>query len=684
MNCRTALEAAAVLPLSLPHICHTPHSSPNGIAMSCRPLRLLYILLCLLYCVAAAPLQAQDYIAAPEVIRAGGGGDTITGYVFEDTQQTGTFDKGDAGVEGVLVTNGRDWVRTGADGAYEIAVRENMDLSIVQPSGWRVPTDERMVPQFFYVHKEGGTGYDLRFGGLPDTGPAPSAVNFPLTREGAAGSAFTCAILGDVQTYSNEQVGFFRDGVGADLLAAELTASDCIIPVGDVVGDDLGLLDRVLEIVAVAGAPQWPVIGNHDIDFDATSNADKGDSWRRIVGPTYYAFEQGDVLFVMLDNVVYPCGEDDVERGRTHCAGERPSYNGRLTETQLTWLEGLISETPEDRLIVLSTHIPLVSFVDATSGQHQTDEVDRVYEMLEGREALSLSGHTHTIENHAPGQLFEGWTEQVSAGPLPFRHIVAGAASGAWFQGDFSVDGVPMALQRLGAPAGHLRLAFDGTAYTEQYRGARLGRGRGQWVGLNTPGFRDWFDAITAWQGEEPSERDSVPPRSIHDLPDPRLLTPADLEAGVWLTANVWAGSAETTVVAELPDGRELTLERTQPGAGEAARIGAEWADPAAAARQLSVARYAYESRSEDERAQGAELFRGRSYGPAPPQPQGSVADRNMHLWRAELPELPIGAHQITVTSTDRQGRTLTDAITVEVRDERPPRYWREGLWESN
>ena len=651
--------------------------------MSRRQLRLFHVLVCLSLCVVALPLHAQDYIAAPEVIRAGGGGDTITGHVFEDKRQTGTFDAGDAGIEGVLVTNGRDWVRTDADGAYEIAVRENMDLSIVQPSGWRVPTDERMVPQFFYVHKEGGTGYDLRFGGLPDTGPAPSAVNFPLTREGAAGSAFTCAILGDVQTYSNEQVGFFRDGVGVDLLAAELSASDCIIPVGDVVGDNLGLLDRVLEVIAVAGAPQWPVIGNHDIDFDATSNADKGDSWRRIVGPTYYAFEQGDVLFVMLDNVVYPCGEEDVAQGRTHCEGDRPSYNGRLTEVQLAWLERLIAETPEDRLIVLSTHIPLVSFVDATSGQHQTDEIDRVYAMLEGRKALSLSGHTHTIENHAPGQLFEGWTEQVGAGPLPFRHIVAGAASGAWFQGDFSVDGVPMALQRLGAPAGHLRLTFDGATYTEEYRGARLGPARGQWIGVNTPGFRAWFEAITAWQSKDGTERDRVPPRSIHDLPDPRLLTPADFEAGTWLTANIWAGSAETTVVAKLPDGQELALQRTQAGTGEGARVGAEWADPVAAARQLSVARYAYESRSGDKRAQGVELFRGRAYGPASPQPQGSIADRNMHLWRAELPELPVGAHQITVTSTDRHGRSLTDSITIEVRDERPPRYWREERWES-
>ena len=78
----------------------------------------------------------------------------------------------------------------------------------------------------------------------------------------------------------------------------------------------------------------------------------------------------GNVLFVVLDNVFYPCSEEDVARGRTNCGNpDRPTYNGRLTETQFTWLEGLIANIPEDRLVVLNTPIPLVSFVDAGSGQ---------------------------------------------------------------------------------------------------------------------------------------------------------------------------------------------------------------------------------------------------------------------------------------------------------------------------
>ena len=629
-------------------------------------------------------LAAQpDYIASPEIVRSEAGAGQFSGVVFEDVDRDGRQSDEEPGVAGVLISNGREFVRTDDQGRYQIEAIDNHDLTIVQPSGWRVPTDARQVPQFSYIHKPGGTGYALRYGGLPDTGPVPAAVNFPIIRDGAAAEGFTCAVIGDSQTYANREIGWLRDGVVTDLVHQHFEAGDCLLYVGDVMGDDLDLLDRLLKVGAMAGATQWLVHGNHDFDFDARSDDESADSWRRLYGPNYYAFEKGRVLFIMLDNVIYPCGQEDVAAGRAFCNDmEWPRYNGRVTETQLQWLENLIEATPEDRLIVLAHHIPFVSFVDASRSQHQTDRLDRIHALLEGRQALSLSGHTHTIENHAPGQLFEGWVEHTGSGPLPFRHIIAGAASGSWYQGDFNIDGNPMALQRSGAPNGFLRLDFDGTDYRERYFGARLDPDRGQWIGLNTPAFREWYEAIMNWREQDWETRDPIPPRSINDLPDTGILMPEDLRAGVWLTANVWAGSAETRVRATLSDGRSLMLERTQNGDGEAVRIGAQWADPFAAERQLSVGRWALRSRSGDERAQGFELFQGRRYGPAPPQPQGAVADRNMHLWRARLPDdLAVGVYRVTVTSTDRHGTVLNDTLVFEVLEQRPAPRFRSELW---
>lgn len=627
--------------------------------------------------------QSQTWIASPEVTFSTEKVNIVQGVVFDDTNLNGKFDAKEKGVEGVLVSNGESWVKTDQNGKYEIALLNDMNLTIVQPSGWRVPTNERMVPQFFHVYKENGLSKNLRFGGLPDAGKIPSNVNFPISNTGAAANEFTCAVFGDPQTYSNEQVGYFRDGVINEILNSRLDKTSCMIHLGDVVGDDLGLLNRLLEVAAVTELPQWLVIGNHDIDFDVIANDDKADSWRSMYGPNYYAFEMGNVLFVALDNIVYPCGVEDVANGRENCEeGNRPVYNGRVTSKQIKWLKELVENTPKDRLIVTNNHIPFVSFVDSKSGQHQTDNANEIYEILEGRPALSLSGHTHTTENHAPGQTFEGWEENTGAKVIPFRHIIAGAASGAWYQGDFSVDGVPMSLQRMGAPLGFMKIDFKDNSYSEKYIGANLGQTRGQWIGLNTPDFRNWFTAIREWSSKNRNDRDSIPPFSINDLPDTKILIPSDFENDVWLTANVWAGSEETKVKAILLNEQELTLERTQEGKGEGVRIGAEWADPFSTARQLSVARYALQSTEGEERAQGTELFRGNSLGVVAPQPQSSVADRNMHLWRVKLPTLPLGTHKITVSSTDRNGNIYTDFLIVEVREERPVKYWRNEMWE--
>jgi hypothetical protein len=287
-----------------------------------------------------------------------------------------------------------------------------------------------------------------------------------------------------------------------------------------------------------------------------------------------------------------------------------------------------------------------------------------------------------TNENHAPGQLFDGWTESTGIKETQFPHIIAGAASGSWYQGDFNVYGVPMVLQRLGAPMGYFHVDFDGSEYTERYMGARMGKERGQWVALNTPAFREWYESITGWASKPASERDPIPPFSINDLPDTKLLTPEDFIGGVWLTANVWGGSAETFVEATLSNGKVLTLEHTQQGAGESRKMGSEWADPFSTVRQLSLARWAFQSTQGDEKAQGSGLFTGRQFGPAPPQPQSSITDRNMHLWRVNLPELPMGVHTIEVVSTDRNGLKFTDLITVEVRVERPTKYWMQEIWE--
>ncbi len=632
----------------------------------------------------AAAILPEPYIGRIEIIR----GETpdaamISGVVFEDLNRDSRRQPDEPGIAGVLVSNGVEIVRTDETGGWRLPVRPDMSVSVVQPSGWRTPVNENWIPQFAYEHKPAGSPKTLRFGGLPPTGPVPAAINFPLVRA-AASEAVSCAIIGDSQTYNNIEVGYFRDSVVNDVVSQNVRL-DCAVFVGDVVGDDLDLIPRLQAVGSVMRTPQYYVHGNHDFDFDADHDADSADSWRRLFGPAYYAFEIGNALFIVLDNVVYPCGAEDAERpGREFCLSEeRKMYNGRVTDEQMTWLAALLAETPASRKIVYLHHIPFVSFVDHTSPQHQTDNLAAIYALTDDRPAISFSGHTHTLEYFEPGDSFPGWKEAVDVDALPFRHIVAGAAAGGWWNGDFDMDGVPMSLSRLGEPRGYIIARFSEQRAELAFVPLGTGRDRQMALSLNTPPFRDWFEAIMAWRAEPAEERDPVPPFSINDLPDVKMLTPEDLEGGVHLTANVWAGSTATSVTVSLNDGPAQPMRRTQDARGEDPRIGAAFADPYAAMRQLSVARVALQSRSGNPDAQGQVSGRRTASGPRPPQPGGPVADRSMSLWQFTLPaSLAPGMHVATV-ETRLDGRRVTDRLVFEIVPERPRPDWRADVWDA-
>ncbi len=639
---------------------------------------------------AAAPALARvDYVASVDVVPGASevAAETVTGLVFHDLSRDGIRQEDEPGVAGVRVSNGRDVVLTGADGAYALPAFDNMTVMVSEPAAWDVPVNANGVPQFFYHHKPEGTPEPLRYGGLAPTGPLPAAINFPMIRSGVD-EQFSCVMMGDTQPYSNTEVSYVRDGVLDSLLDRDLAEAECVIMLGDVMGDDLSLLPRFMSLWSVLNLPQYYIHGNHDYDFDATSDAHSADSWRQIYGPAYYSFEIGNAVFIALDNVVYPCGpEDGGPGGRDACADpEQTTYNGRVTDDQMSWLEATLETVPEDKLIVMMHHIPFVSFIDSNTGRHQTDNLAEIHALLAGRPAVSFSGHTHTFEYLAAGEWFQGWEEQVGVTRLPFDHIVGGAPSGNWYWGDLGFDGTPMAFARGGTPPGYMIVDFDGSDFVVNFHAANQPPERQMALGFNTPQFRDWFTELFAWTDAREDPATEEPPLTVNDLADLKLVTPEDLGETVYLTANVWNGDRNTRVFAQINDGPRLEMTRTQAGNGEDILTGAEWADPFATPRQMTIGRYAWASQSGDPRAQGFEVWQGSSFGPASPQSANAwmIADSSTHLWRLEMPsDLPVGVHVITVTTEDTHGREWSDRITFEVRAERPTPRWDKSLWEE-
>lgn len=587
---------------------------------------------------AASPAEDGDgsvYRGGIEVVRtAADSPDTpeLTGTVFVDTGRDGTGD-GDPGLAGVAVTNGRDVVRTDDEGRYRLPAFDNMTVSITQPSGYQVPLDEHNIPQFHYNHLPEGSP-ELRYGGIEPTGPLPSEVNFPLVESGlTAADEQSCVIAGDLQTYTAQEIEYARAGAIKDLSERHDYAGCGTLFVGDVVGDDLSLYPAVKDLVAETNGPARFLPGNHDLDFDAPSAAHSFDTFRAQLAPAYYSYEVGDVHVVALNTVDYPCtaAEDSPEGIERHCADPegRPSYNGRLGDDQLAWLENDLAGVDEDKLVVVAGHIGLLNYADDSSPVHQVDQVARVHELLEGRSAVAVSGHSHSIENLKEGDDSAGWRELFGVEGLPFPHITAGAISGDWYSGEVGEEGYPTAIGRDGGRPGVVTLDVEGAEFRERYTVTGEPDGVQTQLGLNSPTYRTWFDERQEWNDDPVGEAPEL---------EPLVLDRDDLAGGTWLTTNFFFGSTGSTVEVGLDGGPAEQAVRTQRLEGEAVNVGAEYSDPYAVSQQLV-------------------------HG-------GSLADRTMHLWRFDLPaDLAAGRHTAEVTATDAYGRAFTDTLAFEVVD---------------
>lgn len=537
--------------------------------------------------------------------------DVLDGAVFDDRNRNSQQDPGERGIAGVEVSNGRKIVTTDRQGRYEISVRDGETVFLTQPAGYQVPVDEDNVAQFFYTHMPAGSP-ELRYGGIDPTGPLPDAVDFPLARTTDTLSRDQrCLIGGDIQTYTQEEVDYALRGAFADLTQrTDFTGCGALF-IGDIVGDDLDLYDQTRELTSLLNGPARFLPGNHDLDLDADYDH-RFDTYRSQFGPDYYSYDAGDVHVVSLNTVQHSQG-----------APYNGTYNGGIDDEQLAWLRQDIANTPEDKLIVLATHIPLLNWHDQGSDRHQVDQVQAIHDIIGDRPAVAFGGHSHTLEVMREGDSMEGWKNLYGVDELPFDHITAGAISGDWYTGRVTEAGYPTALQRDGAVPGVFTLEAHGNRYEDSFIGTGRAASEQTSLGLNTPAYRDWYDANRRNVGKAPA----------FETP---LEVSADELGESWLTTNVWAGGTGTEVSVSIDSRPAQQAQRTQRLEGESKHVGAEFSDPAAAQEQLV-------------------------HG-------GSIAEASGHLWRLDLPEdLAPGEHTAAVTQTDRYGVSTTEQITFTV-----------------
>jgi hypothetical protein len=275
--------------------------------------------------------------------------ETAKGIVFETSERQ---ERG-AGIGGVLVSNGHEIVRTNPDGGYTLPIEPGQAIFIIKPAGYAVPLDSSTrLPHFSYVHQPDGTPADLNlaFAGLAPTGPLPSSIDFGLVRAEQP-KHFDVILFTDPQPESEVEVDYIRDDVVNDLIGASAAFG---ITAGDIMFDDLSLYGRYNRIIGQIGLPWWNIGGNHDLNFESPGPRYSRETYKRVFGANYYAFEHGDALFIMLDNVAYLGPQADQSMNKA-------KYIGRIGERQLAFVANLLKETPAGKLVVLVMHIPLAT-----------------------------------------------------------------------------------------------------------------------------------------------------------------------------------------------------------------------------------------------------------------------------------------------------------------------------------
>lgn len=368
---------------------------------------------------------------------------TATGIVFYDTNLNKIFDPGETPLPDVRVSNGREIVRTGADGRYQLPVDDDTILFVIKPKGWRNPFNKDMLPQFYYIHKPNGSPKS-HFPGVPPTGPLPASVDFPMYPQDEP-EVFKALFFGDPQPRNQKEVEYVYHDVIEQLIG---TTASFGVTLGDIAFDNLDTLDTQNQGIAMLGIPWYSVIGNHDLNNEATTDKDSDETFHRIYGPNYYSFDYGNVHFIALDDVEWS-REPDQKSGK---------YQGGLDEAQMEFIRNDLALIPEDQMVVLMMHIPLV----------QIGNRAELFRLIEKRPlCVSISGHTH-YQEHLFLEGKDGWH-----GPQPHHHIINVTVSGSWWSGVPDEYGIPHTMMRDGAPNGYSVMTFDGKKYDWEFFAAR-------------------------------------------------------------------------------------------------------------------------------------------------------------------------------------------------------------------
>ena len=386
-------------------------------------------------------------------------GEFARGTVYLDSNANNVRDRGERGIGGVSVSNGIDVVQTDAHGRYQLQLAPESILFISKPAEYEVPVDGNNLPQFYYTHYPNGTPpvAAFEYPVIEPTGPLPAHIDFALLPGKHNVSRFKAMGFADPQAATDE----FQDGVREDIvneLIGNPYGAAFGLVAGDVVDDTLSLYPRHNAMMGAIGIPIWNVPGNHDMNYDAPNDRYATETYKRYFGPTNFSFNHGEVHFIGLDNVDYKgAGQGEFDNG---------DYRGYLSPEQLQWIRNDLKFVPRQKLIVILTHISLITYALDGKGERynlgdniNTVNLAELVNILKPfRRVYAMAGHDTSNSWKVKLDHTHNWH-----GDWFLSHTLAEARGAGWGSGPRDERDVRLATMQDGNPNGYYLISFNDT-----------------------------------------------------------------------------------------------------------------------------------------------------------------------------------------------------------------------------
>ena len=452
------------------------------------------------------------------------------GVIFEDINNNGLRETSEPGIADVAISNGCDVVISNSEGRYEISIAPTEIISLSKPANYLVPVDESNVPLFFYKHYPAGTpeqivgtSVEWMWPVMEETGPLPASVDFPLIPTESE-IEFLAHGFADTQArYENGQ-----DMVREDLVNPLINNPFGVafgLTVGDVVFDNLKLYDRHKSMMGLMGIPQWYLPGNHDMNFESPNARFANETYKKHFGPTYYSFNYGNVHFVALNNVEYAGADNEFSSG---------IYRGYISDIQLQWLRNDLTHVSTEKLIVIASHIPLITEADdgvspILTGPN-TENFTELLKILEPFENIyGLAGHDTSNSFKVQINHQHGWN-----GKPWIAHTLGEVRGSGWTRGPRDFRGVRDAMMEDGNPNGFYVLKFNNAELIPEF--------------IPFPSSADGTNRLRIMLD---------PPMALSEL---NGIHRGTLQAGTKLVVNLFDGGIRDSVRASIDGGEEILL----------------------------------------------------------------------------------------------------------------------------